>query len=189
MCTATNIGSAVPARENTSLSASLHSRSVSGTQRRNPTSVPSTGQQCRGRPVTLVSLLHFGRACAVDRDGERAADNQGRNASSQPHKLKTPAATGPGSLTGAGAVASRVLLQSGHQRAVGFRSSNAALQRGQGAPQNEKPRRGERGFPIETTAGGIGGADERPSTSPEYRLVAAAAGKVQEHREKFGELI
>jgi hypothetical protein len=77
---------------------------------------------------------------------------------------------------------------------VGFRSSNRGVAqcggRGRaGAPQNEKPRRGERGFPIETAAGGIGGADERPSTSPEYRLVATAAGKVQEHREKFRDLI
>jgi hypothetical protein len=111
-----------------------------------------------------------------------------------PHKLKTPAATGPGSLTEAGAVASRVLLQSGRQRASGSgvpiaAFHNAGVQGEPGAPQNEKPRRGERGFPIETAAGGIGGADERPSTSPEYRLVATATGKVQEHREKFGDLI
>ena len=71
---------------------------------------------------------------------------------------------------------------------IGFRSSSRGSEqwRARRCPKNEKPRRGERGFPIETAAGGIGGADERPSTSPEYRLVVAAAGKVQEHRKIFG---
>ena len=65
----------------------------------------------------------------------------------------------------------------------------AALHSGEpGATLKMKSPAGESGaFLSRRPQGGIGGADERPSTSPEYRLVAAAAGKVQEHREKFGD--